>query len=91
MNYDYDAEYNNKLQEEISNSTAKISIDEAKEIALKHINLKNDQVTFGEVEIDIDDGVKKYDVELYYNNKEFNYEIDANTGDVLSYDGRKIG
>ena len=30
--------------------------------------------------------IKKYEVEFYYNNREYSYEIDANTGNVLSYE-----
>ncbi len=90
MKYDYDAEYNNSLKDEIDKSTVKITIEQAKEIALKHANLTADQVTFGEVELDIDDEVKEYDVEFFYNNTKYNYEIDIITGDVISYDGRIV-
>ena len=86
ISYDYDAEYNNTQQETINNSTVKISVEEAKEIALKHANLKGDEVNFGKVELDVDHGVQQYDVEVYYNSKEYNYEIDANTGSILSYE-----
>lgn len=36
--------------------------------------------------MDYDDGIQKYDVEFYYNNMEYNYEIDANTGNIVSYE-----
>ncbi|MCI6691666.1 MULTISPECIES: PepSY domain-containing protein [unclassified Clostridium] len=63
-----------------------ITVEEAKEIALKHANLTSSQVSFVKSEFDFDDGVKKYDIEFYYNNREYNYEIDANTGRILSYE-----
>ena len=63
-----------------------ITVEEAKEIALKHANLTSSQVSFMKSEFDFDDGVKKYDIEFYYNNREYNYEIDANTGRILSYE-----
>ena len=63
-----------------------ITVEEAKEIALKHANLTSTQVSFVKSEFDFDDGVKKYDIEFYYNNREYNYEIDANTGRILSYE-----
>ena len=63
-----------------------ITVEEAKEIALKHANLTSSQVSFVKSEFDFDDGVKKYDIEFYYNNREYNYEIDANTGIILSYE-----
>ena len=35
--------------------------------------------------MDFDNGIQKYDVEFYYGNKEYDYEIDASTGKILSY------
>lgn len=87
IEYDYDIENYNVPQEQTTNeNTSEITVEQAKEIALKHANLTNDQVTFGKVETDFDDGIQKYDVEFYNNNIEYNYEIDANTGNILSYE-----
>ena len=69
-----------------TNSTANISADKAKQIALSHAGLTSSQVTFKRTELDFDDGIQKYEVEFYYNNREYSYEIDANTGAVLSYE-----
>ena len=90
--------YDNDIDEDINknstqntpqnntNNTAAISIDKAKQIALSHAGLTSGQVTFKRTELDFDDGIKKYEVEFYYNNREYSYEIDANTGNVLSYE-----
>lgn len=86
MKFDYDIEYNNYGQESNINSTAKISVEQAKEIALKHRNLGSNEVKFKKVELDFDNGIQKYEVEFYNNNREYSYEIDANTGAILSYD-----
>lgn len=87
IEYDYDVEnYNIPKGEAISKIETKITVDEAKEIALKHANLTSEKVTFGKLELDFDDGIQKYDIEFYYNNKEYGYEIDANTGNVLAYE-----
>lgn len=87
IEYDYDVENHTLFGEQGTNeSLGEITVEEAKEIALKHANLKSDEVTFGRVEIDSDNGVKKYEVEFYHNNKEYDYEIDANTGNILSYE-----
>lgn len=75
----------NKAQSN-TNNTAGISGDKAKEIALKHAGLTSSQVSFKRTELDYDDGIRKYEVEFYYNNKEYSYEIDANTGNILSYE-----
>ena len=70
--------------EVLNNKT--VTIDEAREIALKHAGLTSDQVSFVKVEMDIDNGIQKYDIEFYYNNIEYNYEIDVNTGHIVSYE-----
>ena len=43
-------------------------------------------MNFVHSELDYDDGVQVYDVEFYKGNAEYDYEIDAATGIVLSYD-----
>ena len=63
-----------------------ISSDEAKQIALQHANLLDNQVTFIKVSQDYDDGIHIYEVEFYYNNREYNYDINAINGTILSYE-----
>ena len=92
IQYDYDMEYNyipnNNTTNNQSNvnTTANISAERAKEIALSHAGLASNQVTFKRTELDFDNGIQKYEVEFYYNNREYSYEIDANTGNILSYE-----
>lgn len=66
----------------------RITLDQAKEIALKDANLTSDQVVFESVDSDNDDddekGLETYDIDFSYNNVEYSYEIDANTGNILS-------
>ncbi len=60
---------------------------EAKAKALAHAGLTSDQVTFFKCVLDWDDGRQVYDIEFYDGNyTEYDYEIDPNTGDVVSYD-----
>ena len=47
----------------------KITIDQAKEIALNHAKLTADQVSFIRTESEFDDGIEKYNIEFYYNNQ----------------------
>ena len=63
-----------------------ISFDEAKQIALQHANLSDNQVTFIKVSQDYDDGIHIYEVEFHYNNREYNYDINAINGTILSYE-----
>lgn len=65
----------------------KISADRAKEIALNNAGLTENEVTFVRTEKDRDDGRVVYEVEFYSkDNKEYDYEIDAETGDIISFD-----
>ena len=68
-----------------NSNNSKITVEKAKEISLKHANLKDNQVVFDKTEMDYDNGVQVYDIEFHYNNIEYKYEIDANTENILSY------
>ena len=64
-----------------------ITEDEAKTIALEKAGKTNDEVTFIQSKLDMDDGRQVYDVEFYTADyKEYDYEIDAYTGEVVSFD-----
>lgn len=76
----------NNAQNNTVNNTGNISLDKAKEIALSHAGLASNQVTFQRIELDFDNGIQKYEIEFYYNYREYSYEIDANTGNILSYE-----
>lgn len=58
----------------------------ARATAVEHAGLTESDVTFIKVQMDRDDGRTVYDVEFYYNNTEYDYEIDAATGEIVSYD-----
>lgn len=63
-----------------------ITMEEAKEIALAHAGLTEADVTFVKAELGTDNGRQEYEIEFYSGNMEYDYEIDASTGDILSYD-----
>ena len=67
-------------------SSNKISADKAKKIALNHANLTSNQVSYVQVEADFDDYTPSYDVEFYHNNVEYSYEINANNGNIISFE-----
>ncbi len=69
-----------------STSTNLISEAKAKTIALDHADISRSKATFIQVKLDWDDGRQVYEVEFYSGNKEYDYEIDAATGTILSYD-----
>ena len=69
-----------KIQDE------KISEEKAKKIALDHAGLKEADVKHLFVELDYDDGVLRYEVDFRQGQYEYDYDIDAKTGQILSYD-----
>lgn len=63
-----------------------IGSEAAKQAALEHAGLNADDVRFVHADLELDDGNWKYDVEFYKDNIEYDYDIDALTGAVLSFD-----
>lgn len=76
---------NNAANSSVAN-TAKITADKAKEIALKHANLNQKDVTFIKSHLEYDDGMQYYDVEFHHNFIEYSYEIDSQTGAIISHE-----
>lgn len=58
---------------------------EARAKALAHAGIAESQATFTKTKLDYEDGRQVYDVEFYANSTEYDYEIDAQTGEVVSY------
>ena len=68
-------------------ATTGITADEAKQAALTHAGLSSGDVTIVKCELDWDDGRQVYEVEFYdVSYKEYDYEIDASTGEIVKYD-----
>ena len=65
---------------------AYIGQERAKEIALAHAGLTASQIREYEVNLDTDDGIVKYVIEFESGIYDYEYEIDAVTGAILSYD-----
>lgn len=62
-----------------------ISVEEAKEKVLEHAKLKENEVIFSKVELEMDNNIMVYEIEFLYNYKEYEYEIDATTGNVIKF------
>lgn len=60
-----------------------ISEDEAKEIALQQAGLADVQADTVRVEFDCDDGVITYEVEFTADGREYEYDINAETGEII--------
>lgn len=63
-----------------------ITPEDAQRIALEHAGVTAEEVTGLHTAMDIDDGRQEYDVEFRVGHLEYDYEIDAVTGAVLSFD-----
>lgn len=64
-----------------------IGEEKAKELALAHAGLSAEQAHFVKSGLDRDDGHRVYDVEFYSEDyTEYDYDIDAVTGEILSFD-----
>lgn len=72
--------------EEESSADQNLSSEEAKSIALKDAGLTEDQISAIRIRQEMDDGIQQYEVEFYAGDKEYDYEIDAISGNILSKD-----
>lgn len=69
-----------------STTAPALTREEAEEIALKDAGLTADQVTGLHTEYDVDDHIPEYDVEFHHGGWEYDYEIHADTGEILFKD-----
>ena len=81
LDYDYDAQTTLPPA-----SKRKISLEQAKAAALKHAGRKQEDVIFVQEELDYDDGQAVYELEFYSADAEYDYEVSASTGKILSCD-----
>ena len=71
-----------------STSSNYISSSKARKIALNHAGATSNTATRIHVELDREDN--EYQVEFIYNNREYDYEINATTGKILDYDSERL-
>ena len=81
---------NSNNQNSLNNVTASISLDKAKNIAVTNAGVDINSVKFTREELDHDNHTLVYELEFFYNNIEYDYEINATTGDIISYDKDSI-
>ena len=65
-----------------ANNSQNITIEKAKSIALAQVRGAN-QSHFGKIELDHDHGRAIYEIEIFYNNSKYEFDIDASTGEVI--------
>ena len=62
---------------------------EAKAAAVAHAGVKEAEITRYEVEMDYERGTMVYEIEFHHNGREYDYDIDAVTGEVLWSDAER--
>lgn len=61
-----------------------IGVDRAKEIALQNAGMLDSDVIFTETKLDYEDGIMVYEIEFTSGGYEYEYEINAKTGDIIT-------
>lgn len=69
-----------------ASSSAYIGEERALEMALTHAGVARDSLTKYENKLDYDDGNMVYEIEFSSNSIEYEYEIDAVTGDIMQHE-----
>ncbi len=67
-----------------------IGLEAAKKAALSQAGASSKEVTFLQTELDWEDGVAEYEIKFTWNNKIYDYEINAEDGDITEYSVKKI-
>ncbi len=89
LSYDRDTDNDNNTSTTpptTDSSTSYVGEAEAKSIALAHAGVSSSEVQYITCKLDYDDGVAEYDVDFLVGNTEYDYEILATSGKILSYD-----
>ena len=75
-----------RIERSPSPAPEQITRTEAAEIALEHAGFTADAVQYLHAEYEIDNGIPQYDVSFYADHREYDYEIHADTGEILSFE-----
>lgn len=81
---DYDAEHHNTSGSEQKDDY--IGVAKAKEKALDRAGLTARQVTFTKAKLDHEDGRMVYELKFYADNKKYECDVDALTGEVIDWE-----
>ena len=68
-----------------------IGVDDAKTAAYAHAGVSASDVLYVETDFDSEHGVMVYEVEFYAGNVEYEYDINAQTGEVVKYEQQNTG
>lgn len=82
---DHDSDGNEGFPSDTASSSY-IGVDRAKYIAVDYLDLDLSMVTFTKAKLDDDDGYHLYEIEFLSDQVEYEFEIDAKTGNILSWE-----
>ena len=83
---EYISEYLLENRANVSDNAQLLSVAKAKSIALSQVPGANES-HLGEIDLDREHGIMVYEIEIFYNNSKYEYDIDAVTGEIV---GSKI-
>jgi uncharacterized membrane protein YkoI len=72
------------LSQSVLTTPTKFTQTQAEDIALKHAGIARADVTYIRTEKDYERSYNEYDIEFRVGNYEFSYEINADTGSIIS-------
>ena len=68
------------------NSASDIGMDQAKSIAASHAGFSVSDVTFSKAKLESEHGSMIYEIKFYKDGMEYEYEVDAASGEILKFD-----
>lgn len=74
-----------------SSESVSVSLDKAKEIAVSKAGLSVGEVNFTKNKLDYDNGRLEYEIEFRKDNTKYSADIDAQTGEIISWDIDEYG
>ncbi len=87
LSFDHDAEYYPQgTGGDSPTGDGQITGDKAKEIALEYAGVAEEEAQFLEVSYDYDDGRAEFEIEWHVGRTEYSCDVDAVTGEVLSFE-----
>ena len=60
-------------------------------VSYTHLDVYKRQAQDLRIQLEFDDGVQKYEGDIIYDGKEYDFEIDANTGTFLEWSEERVG
>lgn len=73
------------------NTSEYISEDEVKEKVLAHAEADIADALFTRLKLKTEEGQEIYEVEFYYDDREYDYGVDAKTGEILKFENEMEG